>query len=170
MRGRLIALVWAHDPTLYAPARYRRACKYEAFIPEPIAGMDFSLDARIVGVVSDAESAVRDLNEVARPALAPLARLLLRTESIASSKVEGMQMGVRELAHAEARAETGGKASPAALEIMANVDAMELAIHEATHVDRAQRTYRKARAQFESLGMSYWRQQAESGRRASCVA
>jgi len=33
----------------------------------------------------------------------PLARLLLRTESIASSKVEGMQMDVRTLARAEAR-------------------------------------------------------------------
>jgi Fic family protein len=98
--------------------------------------LDFSLDARVAGVVSDAENAIRDLNEVAQPALAPLARLLLRTESIASSKVEGVQIGVRDLARAEARVETGGKAGPTALEIMANIDAMELAIHEATAVER----------------------------------
>lgn len=60
--------------------------------------MEFSLDAHIAGVVSEAENAIRELNGVARPALAPLARLLLRTESIASSKVEGMNIGVRELA------------------------------------------------------------------------
>jgi Fic family protein len=136
MRGRFIRRVWEHDPTLYAPPRYRRACKYEAFVPDLITGLDFSLDARIAGVVSDAETAIRDLNAVAQPALAPLARLLLRTESIASSKVEGMQIGVRELARAEAMVEAGGKTGPNALEIMANIDAMELAIHEATAVER----------------------------------
>jgi Fic family protein len=82
-------------------------------------------------VVSEAESAIRDLNAVAQPALAPLAHLLLRTESIASSKVEGMQLSVRELAQAEARAETGGKPSPTAMELLANIDAMQVAVEEA---------------------------------------
>ncbi len=135
MGGRFIPLVWQHKPTLYAPARYRRACKYEAFLPDPIRGMEFSLDAHIVGVVSEAENAIRELNAIARPALAPLARLLLRTESIASSKVEGMNIGVRELARAEARFETGGKAGPTALEILANIDATEVAIREATDAE-----------------------------------
>ncbi|MGH7546192.1 MAG: Fic/DOC family N-terminal domain-containing protein, partial [Gemmatimonadota bacterium] len=136
MLGRFVTLVWKHKPTLYAPPKYRRACSYRAFIPEPIAGTDFSLDARIAGVVSDAENAIRELNAPARPALAPLARLLLRTESIASSKVEGMQIGVRELARAEARVETGAHAGPTAREVIANIDAMELAIQEATAVER----------------------------------
>jgi Fic family protein len=78
---------------------------------------------------------VQQLNEVARPALAPLARLLLRTESIASSKVEGMQLGVRELARAEARAESGSRTGVTAKEILANMDAMELAIHEAARAE-----------------------------------
>ena len=76
MGGRYIPLVWQHEPTIYAPARYRRACKHEAFLPDPIRGMEFSLDAHIAGVVSEAENAIRDLNAVARPALAPIARLL----------------------------------------------------------------------------------------------
>jgi Fic family protein len=135
MAGRYIPLVWQHDPSLYAPAKYRKACQYEAFLPDTIAGRAFSLDVHVAGVVSDAESAIRDLNAVARPALAPLARLLLRTESIASSKVEGMSIGVRELARAEARFETGGKPGPTAIEIIANIDAMEIAIHEATGVE-----------------------------------
>ncbi|MBI4541218.1 MAG: Fic family protein [Gemmatimonadetes bacterium] len=135
-RGRFITLVWEHNPTLYAPPKYRRACKYEAFIPEPIAGMDISLDARIAGVVSDAENAIRDLNAVSQSALAPLARLLLRTESIASSKVEGVQLGVRDLARAEVRVESGGQVGSTALEILANIDAMELAIHQAAAVER----------------------------------
>ena len=132
MPGRKVALTWKHDPTIYAPTRYRRACKYEAFIPVALAELELSLDALVAGVVSEAEAAIRALNDVARPALAPLARLLLRTESIASSKVEGMQMGVRELARAEARAEVGGKASATALEVLGNIDAMELAVADAT--------------------------------------
>jgi Fic family protein len=136
MRGRLVRGVWKYDPTLYAPPRYRRACRYEAFIPDPLMGLDFSLDARTAAAVSDAEGAIRTLNGVAHPALAPLARLLLRTESIASSKVEGMQMGVRELARAEARIETGQKAGNQALEILANIDSMDLAIREAAEIER----------------------------------
>ncbi|MDP2530824.1 MAG: Fic family protein [Candidatus Palauibacterales bacterium] len=136
MRGRYVDRVWQFDPTLYAPARYRRACRYRAFVPDPISGLDFRMDARLAGVVSDAENALRDLNEAAAPALAPLARLLLRTESIASSRVEGMQIDVRQLARAEAKAEAGGRASATALEILGNIDAMELAIHGAAVAER----------------------------------
>lgn len=136
MRGRRIDLIWRSNPTLYAPARYRRACRYEAYIPLPLADLALVLDARTAGVVSDAENAIRDLNAASQPALAPLARLLLRTESIASSKVEGIQLGARELARAEARAEAGGKAGPTALEVLANIDAMQLAVDAAAAAER----------------------------------
>ena len=86
------------------------------------------IEAKVAGVVSAAEEAIRALNSVARPALAPLARLLLRTESIASSKVEGLQMGVRDLARAEARMEARGRRSATAAEIVANIGAMETAV------------------------------------------
>ncbi|MCZ3388038.1 MAG: Fic family protein, partial [Actinomycetia bacterium] len=132
MRGRLERRTWQYDPTLYAPARYRRACSYDAFVPDPIAGFAEPLGSETAAAVSDAEMAIHSLNSRARPALAPLARLLLRTESIASSKVEGLQVDARDLARAEARIETGGKAGPTAKEILANVDAMELAVDEAS--------------------------------------
>ena len=96
--------------------------------------MPLSLDAAAAGAVSEAENSIQALNAEAHPALAPLARLLLRTESIASSKVEGMQLGARELARAEARAETDGKASQTAMEILSNIDAMEVAVEEAAMV------------------------------------
>jgi hypothetical protein len=95
-----------------------------------------SLPAEIAGLVSEAEGAIRTLNATAKPALAPLARLLLRTESIASSKVEGMQMDVRGLARAEARMESGGKKSQTAIDILANIAAMETAITEAVAAPR----------------------------------
>jgi Fic family protein len=136
MRGRVVTLTWEHEPSLQAPAKYRRACRYEAFIPDPLLGSDLTLSAEAAGVAAEAEAAIRDLNAHARPALAPHARLLLRTESIASSKVEGLQLGVGELARAEARMGTGGRVSPTAVEVMANIHAMELTIDEAASSGR----------------------------------
>ncbi|MGH7700451.1 MAG: Fic family protein [Gemmatimonadales bacterium] len=90
-----------------------------------------SLTGTVAGAVSEAEAAIRGLNDVTHPALAPLARLLLRTESIASSKIEGLQAGVRELVRAEANVEAGRRARPTVVEVLANIAAMELAMKEA---------------------------------------
>ena len=90
MRGRQIRLTWPHGPARDAPSRHRRACEYEAFIPDTISGIRIELPGPVAGVVSEAEKAIADLNAGAGPELAPLARLLLRTESIGSSKVEGL--------------------------------------------------------------------------------
>ena len=95
MRGQYVHQTWQADPTVYAPPRYRRACEYDAFIPEAVAGVDVTLPGDVAGVVFEAEKAISDLNRAAGPELMPLARLLLRTESIASSKVEGMQVDAR---------------------------------------------------------------------------
>ena len=62
MGGRYVRRVWEHDPTTYAPARYRRACSYEAFIPDPITGVTIELSGDILGVLSEAEKAIADLN------------------------------------------------------------------------------------------------------------
>lgn len=131
MRGRLVSRTWASNPELYAPARYRHACRYEAFIPELLTGNEFAISSSVMGIVSDAEQAIMKLNTSASPALGPLARLLLRTESIASSKVEGIQVGVRQLARAEARLDAGDRASGTVVEVLGNIEAMELAIEQA---------------------------------------
>lgn len=132
MPGRYLKRTWQHDPGIYAPAKYKRACHYDPFVPEALSRLHISLDGGVAGVVSEAEQVIRSLNDGSQPALAPLARLLLRTESIASSKIEGMQMGVRELARAEAKLDSGQKTSQTALDVLANVDAMLLAIDDAT--------------------------------------
>jgi Fic family protein len=136
MRGRYEQRTWQYDPTLYAPARYRRACTYEVFLPADLRAFAPPLQAATAGAVSDAERALQRVGADARGALAPLARLLLRTESIASSKVEGLQVDVRDLARGEARADTGGRIGATAAEILANIDAMELAIDDASAIER----------------------------------
>ena len=69
MRGTLISKTWEWNPALYAPARYRRACKYEAFLPDPVRGIDFALAAGVAGAVSEAETVVE--GTVSQPASLP---------------------------------------------------------------------------------------------------
>lgn len=136
MPGHLVVRSWEYNPTLDAPVAYRRACGYEAFVPDELMSLTLRLDASLAGLVSEAEHAIRELNDQGESALAPLGRLLLRTESIASSKIEGMQMGVRELARAEAKAESGITPGSTAAEVLANIDAMVLAVDDAAEVER----------------------------------
>jgi Fic family protein len=135
VRGHYVHHIWQADPTVYAPPRYRRACEYDAFIPEAVAGVDVTLPGDVAGVISDAEKAISDLNRAAGVELMPLARLLLRTESIASSKVEGMQLDARSLARAEANQESGRRVGSGAAEILANIDAMQLSIERAADLE-----------------------------------
>ncbi|MEP6619169.1 MAG: Fic family protein [bacterium] len=135
MPGTLTPRTWQYDPTIDAPARYKRACRYEAFVPHELSGLVVHLDVQLAGLISEAEHSIRQLNNEGGPALKPLARLLLRTESIASSKIEGLQVGVRELARAEAKAESGIAPTATALELLANIDAMVLAVDEAADVE-----------------------------------
>ncbi|MYI06915.1 MAG: Fic family protein [Gemmatimonadetes bacterium] len=128
MPGHHIRLIWRHDPILYAPSKFRRACVYHAFVPETLADLCLTMDGATAGIVSDAEGAIRDLNAHPAGALAPLARLLLRTESLSSSRVEGLAIGARALARAEVRAEAGIRVSPTAREVLASVDAMQAAM------------------------------------------
>lgn len=131
MRGSYVRRVWQHDPTLYAPPRYRRACSYDAFLPMPLGDFELDLPSAVAAATSEAERAIVQLNQESGALLAPLARLLLRTESIASSKVEGLQIDARALARAEANRETGRSIGAQAAEILANIDAMELAVEQA---------------------------------------
>lgn len=135
MPGTWLRQTWQFNPELDAPPKYRRACHYDAFVPEPLADLPLGLPAAVAGVVSEAEAATAHLNDTPGSALAPLARLLLRTESIASSKVEGLQIGVREMARAEVQADAGMIRSRTALELIDNINAMELAIGQAAEAE-----------------------------------
>ncbi len=132
MPGRHIRQFWRYDPTLYAPAKYRRACAYDAFIPDRLADLSLTLDGAAAGIVSDAEGSIRELNAHRSDALAALARLLLRTESLSSSRVEGLSVGARALARAALRAEAGMRVGPTACEVLSNIDAMQAAMDAAS--------------------------------------
>ena len=83
--------------------------------------------------MAEAETAIARLNGQAS-ALADteaLARLLLRAESVASSRIEGLEIGARRLLRAEAARKQGEPTRDVtAAEVLGNIDAMSAAISE----------------------------------------
>ena len=111
--------------------RDRLGCEYDAYLPDPLAGWELGLPADLAADIADAEAAVRALNDAGtrHVSLEGLARFLLRAESVASSRIEGLDAGPRRLLDAEiALAEGGAAADRVAVEVLGNIAAMESAI------------------------------------------
>ena len=107
--------------------RDRRPCDYQIYLPDSLAGRIFSLDGDVAADVSDAEAALLRLN-TSGSALAgaeALARLLLRAESVASSRIEGLVIGGRRLLRADAARRLGEVPNDTtAVEVLGNIAAM----------------------------------------------
>jgi len=130
--SRVIHRHWPGNPG--APSRQGRTpCDYDAYGPDLLTGRHFTLEGDVAADVADAETAVARLNAQAS-ALADteaLARLLLRAESVASSRIEGLEIGARRLLRAEAAKELGEPTRDVtAAEVLSNIDAMSTAITE----------------------------------------
>ena len=118
--------------------RDRQGCDYDAYIPDPLVGWELTLSADLVADLSDAEAAIRRLNAIGTShiSLEGLARFLLRAESVASSKIEGLDAGPRRLLDAEVVIAQGGDAADRiAVEVLANVAAMEAAVELGSSTD-----------------------------------
>ncbi len=111
--------------------RDRRGCNYDAYLPDPLAGWELTLPGDVAADIADAEAAIRDLNQAGTThvSLEGLARFLLRAESVASSKIEGLDAGGRRLVEAEALlVESGEAGDRVAVEVLGNIASMESAI------------------------------------------
>lgn len=126
--GRLEERTW--EPDLGAPSRkHRRGGRYAVFIPERIAEREFGLDEEAVAAVVDATRQLVALNSSPPRAadLGAVARNLLRSEAVASSRIEGLALSQKRLARAAYRHGSPGGDRQAA-EILANVEALHEAV------------------------------------------
>jgi len=142
--GQLLKARWSPTFIDRLPRRERRGCDYESYIPDLLADQEFQFAGTVSADIADAESAIRVLNTEARTlaGLEGLARLLLRAEAVASSKIEGLQIGGRRLLHAEvAREFDGGPRDVTAQEVLGNIDAMAGAIDRADSVGAIEPTH-----------------------------
>jgi Fic family protein len=111
--------------------RDRMGCDYEAYIPDLLHGRSFTFDGQVAADVAEAEAAILTLNAsvTALTNTEALARLLLRAEAVASSRIEGLEVGARRLLHAElARGVDGRELDVTASDVLSNIDAMAEAI------------------------------------------
>jgi Fic family protein len=113
--------------------RDRRDCDYAAYVPDPLVDRRFVLAGDVAADVADADAAIARLNAQATGLVdtEALARILLRAESVASSRIEGLEIGARRLLHAEAVRSTPESSSDVtALEVLGNIDAMLYGIEQ----------------------------------------
>lgn len=124
---KLVRRRWEANLEAFGGRRARQGFAYDAFVPDPIAGLELALPGDIAQVAGEAELAVREVNLVppALGALESLARQLLRAESVASSRIEGLVLSHRRLAKA---AFSGDTSDVTAQSVLANIRAMDEAI------------------------------------------
>jgi Fic family protein len=131
--SRVVRRQWTSD--FDAPTRQgNKSCAYEAYVPDRLQDRNIVLDGEVAADVADAETAIAGLNQVATSLVdtEALARILLRAESVASSKIEGLEVGARRLLRAEAARGLGEPPTDVtALEVLGNIDAMVAAIRSA---------------------------------------
>ncbi|WP_370614408.1 Fic family protein [Mumia sp. Pv 4-285] len=136
---------WGREPDRAASRRQRLSARgpYEAAVPARIAEVSVQIGADLQ---AEAEDAIREITrfdaevgglagrraDAAESAaeLAPLASVLLRTESASSSEIEGVTAGARALALAAIAARSG----PNAQLVTANVAAMQRAVELADDI------------------------------------
>ncbi len=113
------------------PRRDRQGGAYRVYIPDRLVGRSFVLGGEEAADVADAERAIATL-DAGTSTLADteaLARLLLRAESVASSRIEGLVVGARRLLEADVAMQFGEpQPDVTAAEVLANIDAMAYAI------------------------------------------
>src|SRR5436190_7259527 len=139
-RGRLVNLRWEARPGALGGRGARRGFTYQAYVPAAIADDDFLLGSHVAAAAANAEQACRELNEDP-PALVNLeaiARQLLRAESVASSRIEGLVLSHRRLAKA---AFSEDARDLTAQSVLANIAALELAVALASDVDELTRDH-----------------------------
>lgn len=133
--ARVIKRTWHSSLVPGLPRRERQGCRYEAYLPDPLAGRPITLDGTTAADSADAEQAVARLNRESRALIdsEAVARLLLRAEAVASSRIEGLEIGARRLLRAQvARAAGEDPGDVTALEVLNNVDSMSWAVGSLT--------------------------------------
>jgi Fic family protein len=124
-RGQYVELTWA--PAASGARKSERSPRrYKAWVPETVADFEPLLSSATTALCERASAEIRQLNSEpgALMALEGLGRQLLRSESLASSQIEGLSISHRKLAAAE----FGNLANYKAREIVGTMKAMERAL------------------------------------------
>ena len=132
-RGNHVRRQWRAQMDALGGRRARQPFTYHAYVPVEIADEDFLLSSQIAAAAANAEQATRYLNDDPPGQLdfEALARQLLRAESVASSRIEGLILSHRRLA----KAEFGEGRDITAQGVLSNIRALERAVDIAAETE-----------------------------------
>ncbi len=121
--------IWPANPGGYGRAA-RRGGRYRAFVPAPISERSFLLDGDAGTSLHAAARALGRLEQSARrvATLRAIAQNLLRSESVASSRIEGVVISQKGLARAAHEDKAKRRGDHRAAAVLGNVEAMNRAI------------------------------------------
>lgn len=126
----LVEQIWQPDASYGRGRRDAKPFRYFAYVPDPIADFDLSMRASLAARIEAATKAAAELD--ASPGideLEPISRLLLRAESVASSRIEGLRVSHRRLEEAIVAPKA---ARGMALAVVRNIEAMAKAVEFGT--------------------------------------
>jgi Fic family protein len=133
LKGHYVEMSWTPD---FERAGGKRPSggSYEAFVPDPIGEEEPRLSSATSTLAERAGLAVRGLNDdpSGLVPLEGLGRQLLRSEALASSQIEGLNISPRKLAEADLSDQDGHFK---AQEILGNIRALELATRIGSEAD-----------------------------------
>lgn len=121
------------EPSDNAPSYERSASKagiYTAAIPPFIARADVAISAELAALSEDARAEAQRFDTENGEVVAPFASLLLRSESVASSRIENLTANARSIFQAE----LGDTSKPNARQIVGNTRAMQAALRLADNI------------------------------------
>lgn len=118
--------VWRPEPTVGGPRRLRKPQRYRATIPPLLAEATIVLDPQVARACADARVGVVEVDRVLSDDVVAVASVaLLRSESVASSRIENLRVSNRGVALA---VHDAGAARASAREAAGNVRAMVAAV------------------------------------------
>jgi len=127
--GRWVTRFWENPHEGGLRRRDRRSGEYRAYVPDPLVGAALVLSPGTEALAARAEARVRALG--ALPDMAGIARFLLRSEAIASSRIEGVAPSAHRVALAElAQQEEVRGLSEQARAVARNVTLVRAAVEE----------------------------------------
>lgn len=94
-------LEWESEIGSGLPRRERRSGPYTSYEPDPLEARPVVIDRPLSTRIAEAERAIHAINGPGAEALASVARFLLRSEAIASSRIEGVSPSPKQIALAE---------------------------------------------------------------------
>lgn len=113
--------------------RERQSGAYHPYVPDLIAGREYTFSAATLDAVAEAHTRISGLGAIGSRAES-ITRILLRSEALSSSRIEGLELSVAKLLEAEELRRMGTRQNPdsVAAMVLGNTDMMLEAIRIGT--------------------------------------